>query len=242
MKRIAVMSGKGGVGKSFVSAGLAHALQEAGHKTAILDADVTGASIPRLFGLDAMILGTGPDGRIKPIVSAGGVKIVSISFAIPDDATAVAWRGPLISSAIRQLHDDSNWDDVDYLVIDLPPGTSDAALTVLQDVKPDDTIIVATPQNLVHTIARKSVDLVMKSGAKVLGVVENMSYLSCPNCGEKIELFGVSGVEKAFAGAGVPLLASIPMIPEITKLSDEGRIEETDSVLFAKVVEKITTS
>ncbi|MGB4442000.1 MAG: P-loop NTPase [Coriobacteriia bacterium] len=224
MKRIAVMSGKGGVGKSFVSAGLAIGLRRKGLAVGVLDADITGASIPHVLGV-----GKGPrtnqDGSMAVGRSSTGIAVVSMSLLLPADDKAVIWRGPLISRAIDQLHDDSDWEDTEVMVIDMPPGTSDAALTVLQSIKPDAAIAVSTPQDLVTTVARKSQDMATQVDVPLLGFVENMAYLDCPHCGERIELFGASGEGRLVQG-GAHLLARLPLVPERTALADQGRLEE----------------
>ncbi|MDY0340526.1 MAG: P-loop NTPase [Coriobacteriia bacterium] len=224
MKRIAVMSGKGGVGKSFVAAGLAIGLRRKGLAVGVLDADITGASIPHVLGV-----GKGPrtnqDGSMAVGRSSTGIAVVSMSLLLPTDDKAVIWRGPLISRAIDQLHDDTNWEDTEVMVIDMPPGTSDAALTVLQSIKPDAVIAVSTPQDLVTTVARKSQDMAAQVEVPLLGFVENMAYLQCPHCDERIYLFGESGEDRLLAG-GASLLAQLPLVPEQTALADQGRLEE----------------
>jgi len=240
VQKIAVMSGKGGVGKSFVSAGLATALQRCGVKVGVLDADVIGASIPRMYGLDAR-LHVNDKQKIIPAETKSGVKVISISLALPSDDKAVIWRGPMISNAISQFYDDADWSDVDVLVIDLPPGTSDAALTVLQSIKPEGIVVVATPQDLVRTIARKSVDMAMHIGARVVGAVENMTYVSCPHCGEQVDLFGASDAEKGFRDVGIDLLASLPLLPDASMLADEGRIEDLDPELLSGVADAVVS-
>jgi len=227
VKRIAIMSGKGGVGKSYVAAGLAIALHRRGRAVGILDADITGASIPRMLGVPK-----GPrvnkDGSMAVGRSPGGIAVVSMSLLVPSDDRAVVWRGPMISKAITQLHGETDWEDTEVLVIDMPPGTSDAALTVLQSIGPDAAIAVSTPQDLVTTVARKSQDMVAQMGVPLLGFVENMAYLDCPHCGGRIELFGAGASERLSAG-GAPVLARIPLVPEHAALADEGRLEDAVS-------------
>jgi Mrp family chromosome partitioning ATPase len=226
MKRIAVMSGKGGVGKSYVAACLAITLHRRGRAVGLLDADVTGASIPHMLDVPK-----GPrvnaDGRMAVGRSPGGIAVVSMSLLMPADDRAVIWRGPLISKAIRQLHDDTDWEDTEVIVIDMPPGTSDAALTVLQAIVPDAIIAVSTPQDLVTTISRKSQDLAAHMGVPLLGFVENMAYIECPRCSERIELFGPGG-EARLAEGGARLLARLPLVPGHAALADAGRLEDAD--------------
>jgi Mrp family chromosome partitioning ATPase len=224
MKRIAVMSGKGGVGKSFVAAGLAIALRRKGLAVGVLDADITGASIPHVLGVPKGPR-TNQDGSMAVGRSSTGIAVVSMSLLLPADDKAVIWRGPLISRAIDQLHNDTDWEDTAVMVIDMPPGTSDAALTVLQSIKPDAIIAVSTPQDLVTTVARKSQDMAAQVDIPLLGFVENMAYLDCPHCGERIDLFGASG-EKRLVQGGARLLARLPLVPDQTAAADAGRLEE----------------
>lgn len=223
MKRIAVMSGKGGVGKSFVSAGLAIGLRRKGLAVGVLDADITGASIPHVLGVPKGPR-TNQDGSMAVGRSSTGIAVVSMSLLLSTDDKAVVWRGPLISRAIDQLHNDTDWEDTEVMVIDMPPGTSDAALTVLQSIKPDAVVAVSTPQDLVTTVARKSQDMAAQLGIPFLGFVENMAYLVCPHCEERIELFGASGEERLIAG-GAGLLARLPLVPGQAALADQGRLE-----------------
>jgi Mrp family chromosome partitioning ATPase len=230
VKRIAVMSGKGGVGKSYVSAGLAIALRRRGLAVGILDADITGASIPRMLGVPK-----GPrvneDGSMAVGRSPGGIAVVSMSLLMPSDDRAVVWRGPMISKAITQLHGDTDWEDTEFMVIDMPPGTSDAALTVLQSIGPDAAVAVSTPQDLVTTVARKSQDMAAQVDVPLLGFVENMAYLDCPHCGGRIELFGADSSARLSA-AGAPVLARLPLVPEHASLADNGRLEDVVSAEF----------
>ncbi|MBN1193362.1 MAG: P-loop NTPase [Coriobacteriia bacterium] len=224
MKRVAIMSGKGGVGKSYVAAGLAIGLSRRGLAVGVLDADITGASIPHVLGVPK-----GPrvneNGKMAIGRSPHGIAVVSMSLFMPEDDKAIVWRGPLISNAIQQLHNDSDWEDTEVMVIDMPPGTSDAALTVLQSIAPDAIVVVSTPQDLVTTVARKSQDLAAQIGVPLLGFVENMAYLECPHCGESIELFGASGEQKLLEG-GAELLARLPLVTGHAALADAGRLEE----------------
>ena len=237
MKRVAVMSGKGGVGKSYVAACLAVSLHRAGHAVGVLDADVTGASIPRALGVPKGPR-VSPEGRMIVGRSPGGVAVVSMSLLMPSDDRAVIWRGPLISRAIEQLYNDTDWEDTEILVIDMPPGTSDAALTVLQTIAPDTIVAVSTPQDLVTTISRKSQDLAGQIGVPLLGFVENMAYLECPHCSERIELFGASG-EGRLTGAGARLLARLPLVPEHAALADAGHLEDADLSAFDELTRTV---
>ncbi|MDO9557679.1 MAG: P-loop NTPase [Coriobacteriia bacterium] len=239
MHIIAVMSGKGGVGKSFVATGLAAALHRRTGATAVLDADITGASVPHLLGVPR---GARVDavGHLIPGVSPDGIRVASMSLMLPADDKAIIWRGPLISSAISQLFNDTDWGDAEYLVVDMPPGTSDAALTVLQTLKPNGIVVVTTPQDMVTNVAKRSQDMALKSEVDVFGLVMNMAYAVCPHCNERIEVFGP--VDVAVEG-DMPRLATLPLTPSWAALADEGRAgevatEEFDSmadVLLAKL-------
>ncbi len=221
---IAVGSGKGGVGKSTVSALLAVALSRAGYSVGILDADVTGPSIPKLFGVTASpyVL----DEKIQMPQSRSGIKILSVNLLLADDGSPVIWRGPLISGTIKQFWEDGAWNGLDFAVVDLPPGTADAPLTVMQSIKIDAMLAVTMPQGLSSMIVQKQIHLCRMLEVPLLGLVENMSYAICPHCGEKWELFGSSHrdeIEKLF---GVKTLSRIPIDEKLTQLCDRGRIED----------------
>lgn len=235
---VAVMSGKGGVGKSTVTALLASNLAKDNYKVGVLDADITGPSIPKLFGLKDK---PGQDERgILPVESAGGIKIMSLNLLLPDESEPVIWRGPLIGSAIKQFWTDVVWGELDFLVVDLPPGTSDATLTVLQSLPLDGVVMVSTPQELATMIVVKGARMVDKMGVPMFGLVENMSYTVCPHCNEEIRLFGPSKAEGLAEGIGMDILAVLPVDPQLTILADEGRIEEYDLPL-KKFVSTITS-
>jgi len=221
---IAVMSGKGGVGKSLVSGLVAVALKRSGCEVGILDADITGPSIPKMFGIN--LPPTGNESGILPVVTKSGIGVMSINLILPNEDEAVIWRGPLIAGAIKQFGDDVLWGNLDYLIIDLPPGTADAPLTVLQSFPVSGVIVVFTPQDLVDMIVRKALNMAAKMDKKVLGVVENMSYLYVPEIDKKIEIFGKSRGEQMAKTAKAPLLGQIPIDPEMARLCDEGKIEQ----------------
>ncbi|MFA7179494.1 MAG: Mrp/NBP35 family ATP-binding protein, partial [Dehalococcoidales bacterium] len=206
---IAVMSGKGGVGKSLVSGLVAIALKRAGYDVGILDADITGPSIPKMFGTS--LSPSGNESGIMPVMSKTGIGMMSINLILPDEGEAVIWRGPMIANAIKQFGDDVLWGKLDYLVIDLPPGTADAPLTVMQSFPIKGVIVVYTPQDLVDMIVKKALSMASKMEKKVLGVVENMSYLYVPEIDKKIEIFGKSRGEQMAEAAKAPLLAQIPI-------------------------------
>jgi len=224
---IAIMSGKGGVGKSLVTSLTAIILNKQGYDVGILDADITGPSIPKMFGIT--LRPQGNDSGILPVQSANGIEIISINLFLSKEDEAVIWRGPLIGKAITQFWEDVLWGKLDFLLVDLPPGTADAPLTVLQVLPVTGTIIVFTPQDLTTMIVKKAVKMAQQMGKAVLGVVENMSYLYVPEINKKIEVFGKSRGEEMSLAAGAPLLARIPIDPELALLCDEGHIERYDS-------------
>jgi Mrp family chromosome partitioning ATPase len=220
---IAVMSGKGGVGKSLVASLSAISLRQQGYEVGILDADITGASIPKMFGIDYRPAGS--DSGILPVLSASGIEVMSINLLLPNEDDAVIWRGPLIAKVITQFWEEVLWGKLDYLIVDLPPGTADAPLTVMQTLPISGVVIVFTPQDLVEMIVKKAVNMAQKMGKRVLGVVENMSYLYVPEIDKKIEIFGKSRAEQMASAARAPLLGQLPIDPELARLCDEGNIE-----------------
>lgn len=230
---IAVMSGKGGVGKSLVSSLVAIALKRAGYDVGILDADITGPSIPKMFGTS--LSPSGNESGIMPVMSKTGIGMMSINLILPDEGEAVIWRGPMIANAVKQFGNDVLWGKLDYLVIDLPPGTADAPLTVMQSFPIKGVIVVYTPQDLVDMIVKKALSMANKMEKKVLGVVENMSYLYVPEIDKKIEIFGHSRGEQMAKAANAPLLAQIPIDPEMARLCDAGSIEDYDGEVITKL-------
>jgi Mrp family chromosome partitioning ATPase len=226
-KIIAVMSGKGGVGKSLVAGLLATSFAREGKDVGILDADITGSSIPKMFGLDARP--SGSETGILPVLSRSGIEIMSMNLLLPSEDEAVIWRGPLMSKAITQFWEEVLWGKLDYLIIDLPPGTGDAPLTVLQVIPISGVIDVFTPQELTEMIVKKAVRMAQKMNVRVLGVVENMSYLVLPETGKRLEIFGRSKGEEMAKASGAPLLGNLPIDPELAKLCDEGEIERYSS-------------
>ena len=222
-KVIAVVSGKGGVGKSTVTSMLAVAMQKLGYKTAILDADVTGPSIPRAFGLHEQIVGS--DDGMLPAETPEGVKVMSINLLLPNETDPVIWRGPVIGGAVMQFWTDGCWGAVDYMFVDLPPGTGDVMLTVFQSLPVDGIVIVTTPQDLVTMIVKKAVNMANMMNIPILGIVENMSYLECPDCGKKISVFGESKLDEVAKELNIPVLAKLPIKSEISSLVDKGAVE-----------------
>jgi hydrogenase maturation protease len=220
---VAVMSGKGGVGKSLVTALLAVALKRQGKNVGILDADITGASIPRMFGITTRPFGS--ETGLLPVVSQSGIEVMSMNLLLPQEESAVIWRAPLLSKAITQFWTDVVWGKLDYLLIDLPPGTADAPLTVMQSIPITGVIIVSTPQGLVEMIVKKAVDMAQKMEKPILGIVENMSYFMAPETNKKYEIFGASKGESLAQSAQAPLLGQLPIDPEFARLCDNGDIE-----------------
>lgn len=221
---VAVMSGKGGVGKSFVTGLLASALARKGYSVGILDADITGPSIPMLFGLHGPVE-PGEIG-IKPLNSRLGIKVISMNLLLSSEDQPVIWRGPMISKAIKQLWGDVEWGTLDYLLVDLPPGTSDATLTIMQSLPVRGLVMVTTPQGLAGLIVRKTVHMAQSIGVPIAGVVENMAYFVCPECGKRNRIFGDSHAREVAETANAPLLTQLPIDPQIAALCDTGKIEE----------------
>lgn len=222
---IAVVSGKGGVGKSTVSSMLACALRRQGKRVGIMDADVTGPSIPKAFGVNARLLGDA-DGNIVLPMSANGIPMISTNLMLDNPAQAVAWRGPVVSGVLKQFFSETNWGELDYLVVDMPPGTSDVALTVFQSLPVDGIVVVTSPQDLVEMIVDKAIDLATNMKVPVLGIVENMASFECPDCGSTHYLFGEPKGQRLASERGIPAYAMLPLNPAFAALADAGRVEE----------------
>jgi Mrp family chromosome partitioning ATPase len=235
---IAIMSGKGGVGKSLVASLTAVALRRQGYDIGIMDADITGPSIPKMFGVS----GQPPiaESGILPLPSRSGIEVMSVNLLLPTEDDAVIWRGPLIGHAITQFWEDVLWGKLDYLIVDLPPGTADAPLTVMQQLPISGIIIVFTPQDLTTMVVRKAVKMAKQMNKSIIGVVENMSYLYIPEIDKKMEIFGKSRGEEMAKSAGAPLLGQLPIDPELVKLCDEGNIERYDSAEYNTFAQKMT--
>ena len=226
-KVIGVVSGKGGVGKSFVTSSLACAMSKAGYKVGIMDADITGPSIPKMLGVHGQVYGT--DDGMVPMETKGGMKVMSINLLLDDEEAPVIWRGPVIAGVVKQFWNETVWGDIDYLFVDMPPGTGDVPLTVFQSLPVDGIVIVTSPQELVQMIVKKAYNMANMMNIPVLGVVENFSYLKCPDCGKEIKLFGESNIDEVAAGLNVPVLGKLPLDPEYAKKADEGVFEKMDN-------------
>jgi Mrp family chromosome partitioning ATPase len=231
-KVIAVVSGKGGVGKSMTTAMLATAAQRSGKNVAIMDADITGPSIPRMFGLHERAMGS--ENGILPVETESGIQVISMNVLLESEDEPVVWRGSLISGTVLQFWTDVVWQDVDIMFIDMPPGTGDVPLTVFQSVPIDGIVIVTTPQDLVGMIVAKAVNMANMMHIPILGIVENMSYIECPDCGRKISVFGESSVDALALEHGIPAVAKVPIDQELTKAADTGAIESFKKDYLAK--------
>jgi len=232
---VAVGSGKGGVGKSSVTALLAAELNRRGQRVGILDADITGPSIPKLLGLTGPLVDRGEG--IEPAVSSTGIPVVSSQFMVEDEQTPVIWRGPLVTRLITQFFGSVHWGNLDYLLIDMPPGTSDVPLTVFQTIPIDGMVFVLTPQDLAALIVKKAMNMARDLHVPLLGVVENMAFIDCPHCHERIELFGPSRVARVAQEYGIPVLGSLPVMPPVSELSDVGRLAEHTATEVAGLAE-----
>jgi Mrp family chromosome partitioning ATPase len=240
---IAIMSGKGGVGKSFVTGFLAVQLARLGYKVGILDADVTGPSIAKMFGLKGPLFVT-PNRQFLPAMTRSGIKVVSMNLVLNEPQTPAIVRGPIINSVIRQMFQDVEWGDLHFLLVDLPPGTSDAPLTVFQSLPLHGVVVVTTPQDLALMVVGKAINMAKTlseqiAPVKILGLIENMSHAVCPHCGERIEIFGKSKAQDAAKKADIPFLGAVPIDPEIARLSDAGKIEEYANPLFEDVTRAV---
>ena len=233
-KVIAVVSGKGGVGKSTVTSMLAVAMARKGKRVGILDADITGPSVPTAFGVTEC-QGANEDG-LYPALSRSGIQVMSINLLLDDPASPVVWRGPVIAGAVKQFWADVIWEDVDYLFVDMPPGTGDVPLTVFQSLPVDGVVIVTSPQDLVSMIVAKAVKMANMMHIPVLGFVENYSYLQCPDCGKRIEVFGKSKLDEVAASFDLPVLERLPINPKVAECFDNGLMETVDTELLAAAV------
>ena len=237
-KVIGVVSGKGGVGKSLVTSLLAVQAQRRGYKTAILDADITGPSIPKAFGLHGHAEAS--EWGLFPVKTANGIEVMSLNLLMKNETDPVVWRGPLISGAVKQFWTDVVWGDVDYMFIDMPPGTGDVALTVFQSIPVDGVVIVASPQELVGMIVEKAVNMAKLMDVPVLALVENMSYITCPDCGKEIRVFGESHIDEIAEKHCVDTVAKLPIDPALAAACDTGTIENFTGTWLDGVLAKVT--
>ena len=237
-KVIAVVSGKGGVGKSLVTSLLAANMQRRGYKTAVLDADVTGPSIPKAFGITEKAEGSSMG--IIPVMSKTGIELMSVNLLLEDETEPVVWRGPVIAGTVKQFWQDVVWNDVDYMFVDMPPGTGDVPLTVFQSLPVDGVIVVTSPQELVGMIVEKAVKMAEMMDIPVLALVENMSYYKCPDCGKEHGIFGKSRVEEIAAKYKISNYAKLPIDPDIAQKCDEGEVEQCKGEWLDKIAEMLT--
>lgn len=237
-KVIGVVSGKGGVGKSLVTAMMAVKMNSKGKHTAILDADITGPSIPKAFGLNNNMVMMTKDNLMIPATSALGIDIMSANLLLDNDTDPVIWRGPVIAGAVKQFWNETLWEDVDYMFVDMPPGTGDVPLTVFQSLPVNGIIIVTSPQELVSMIVAKAVKMAQKMNIPIIGLVENMSYLECPDCGKKISVFGESHIDEIAREYNIPVLAKLPIDPKVAEHVDNGTIEYLERDWFDLAAEK----
>lgn len=236
---IGVVSGKGGVGKSFVTSSLAVQMAKAGYKVGILDADITGPSIPKMFGAHGQLFGD--EKGMYPYETKEGIKIVSINLLMEDEEAPVVWRGPVIAGAVKQFWNEAVWGDVDYLFVDMPPGTGDVPLTVFQSLPVDGIVIVTSPQELVQMIVKKAFHMANMMHIPVLGLMENFSYLKCPDCGKKIALFGESNIDEVAAKEGTRVLGKLPLDPAYAKAADAGAFYEMENPYLDAAVDALKT-
>lgn len=236
-KVIGVVSGKGGVGKSMVTASLAVLMNRKGYHSAVLDADITGPSIPKVFGMTEKA--EAHDFGLLPVKSEKGIDVMSINLLLENDSAPVVWRGPVIAGTVKQFWGDTVWEDVDFMFVDMPPGTGDVPLTVFQSIPLDGIIIVTSPQELVSMIVAKAANMAKLMNIPILGIIENYSYLKCPDCGKKISVFGESHIDEIAEEFEMEVLAKLPIDPAVAQLCDAGRIEETDGSLLENTADKI---
>ena len=236
-KVIAVVSGKGGVGKSLVTSLLASEMQRRGHRCAVLDADITGPSIPKSFGIHEHATGT--EQYLIPVTTQTGLQVMSINLILENETEPVVWRGPVIAGAVTQFWTDVLWRDVDYMFVDMPPGTGDVPLTVFQSLPIDGIVIVTTPQDLVGMIVAKAVRMAEMMNVPVLGLVENMSYFTCPDCGKKHEIFGASQADSVAKEFDIAHVARLPIDPELTTMVDEGKVEQVSGEYVSALADSL---
>lgn len=234
---IGVVSGKGGVGKSFVTASLACAMRKAGYEVGIMDADITGPSIPKMFGVHGQVYGS--EQGMVPMETENGIKLISINLLLENEEAPVIWRGPVIAGVVKQFWNETVWGDIDYLFVDMPPGTGDVPLTVFQSLPVDGIVIVTSPQELVRMIVKKAYNMAEMMHIPVLGIVENFSYLKCPDCGKEIKLFGESNVDVVAEELGLPVFGKLPLDPAFAQKADQGDFSEVENTYLDAGVETL---
>ena len=234
---IGVVSGKGGVGKSFVTASMAAAMRKKGYEVGIMDADITGPSIPKMYGIHGKAVGDGKE--ILPAVAEDGTRIMSVNLLVDTEETPVVWRGPVVAGVVKQFWSDVVWGDIDYLFVDMPPGTGDVPLTVFQSLPVEGIIIVTSPQELVQMIVKKAYNMAGMMNVPVLGIVENYSYLKCPDCGKEIKLFGESHIDEVASELAMQVLGKMPLDPAYAELADQGLFYKADNPYLEDAVKKI---
>ncbi len=230
---IGIISGKGGVGKSLVTASLARMMKEKGYNVGILDADITGPSIPKMYGIHEMA--TGSEQGIFPCIAKDGTRIMSVNLLLEDEDAPVIWRGPIIAGVVKQFWTDVIWDDLDYLFVDMPPGTGDVPLTVFQSLPVDGVVIVTSPQDLVQMIVKKAYNMAKQMNIPVLGIVENYSYVKCPDCGKELKVFGESHIEEIAEELGVPVLGKMPIDPAIAEAVEAEKFYEATNPYLSEI-------
>ena len=234
-KVIGVVSGKGGVGKSFVTASLANMMAKRGFRVGILDADITGPSIPKMYGIKGTAVAD--DNGIYPMLAANDIKVMSVNLLLPNEETPVIWRGPVIANMVKQFWTDVIWGELDYLFVDMPPGTGDVPLTVFQSLPIDGVVIVTSPQDLVQMIVKKAYNMAEMMHVPVLGIVENYSYVKCPDCGSELKVFGESHIEEIAKDLNVTLIGKMPIDMEYAKMADHGTFHEIDNQYISKAID-----
>ena len=233
---IGVVSGKGGVGKSFVTGSLANAMAAKGYKVGILDADITGPSIPKMYGLTGAA--QADDNGIYPMETANGIKVMSINLLLPTEDTPVIWRGPVLANMVKQFWTDVVWDKIDYLFVDMPPGTGDVPLTVFQSLPIQGIVIVTSPQDLVSMIVKKAYNMAGMMKVPVLGLVENYSYVKCPDCGKELKVFGESHIDEIAEKLGVEVLGKMPIDPKLAEIVEQEKFYEADNQYLKNIIDK----
>lgn len=234
-KVIGVVSGKGGVGKSFVTASLANMMAKRGFRVGILDADITGPSIPKMYGIKGTAVAD--DNGIYPMLAANDIKVMSVNLLLPNEETPVIWRGPVIANMVKQFWTDVIWGELDYLFVDMPPGTGDVPLTVFQSLPIDGVVIVTSPQDLVQMIVKKAYNMAEMMHVPVFGIVENYSYVKCPDCGSELKIFGESHIEEIAKDLNVELIGKMPIDMEYAKMADHGTFHEIDNQYISKAID-----